>query len=193
MENFTILMGYAGPVGIAIIIIFVLAVTALVYFKTKGKRAPNVKKDKKLPGIIKTKANESREAMEGETETDEKGEKSILGTGNFKCLAFRLGNIADFTTIPKPIGEAYQFDPSCPFSGMGYIVKESNNREVVDYDPREVPFDVKKSPEYAWFATHWPIVKVVFSVAIDWWKSKAIWFAGGMMLIVFIVALAVVG
>lgn len=125
-----------------------------------------------------------------EEKTEESG-KSILGTGTYKCMCFCPGNILDYTTIPKPIGDIYQLDPSNPLSGAAYIVMQKENGEVVDYDPREVPVDIKTSPELAYFAIRWDIVKTVFNVLLQWWKSTSTWFAVGMMAITFICALVV--
>ena len=127
-----------------------------------------------------------------------KGESGevVLGKGNIKCLCFRKiqgVNVADFTTISEPIGELYQFDPSCPITGSGYIVKENERGEIVDYDPREVTFHIEASPERAWFAIHWDIVKQVFFVPVQWWKSTSVWFAVAMLVIVLIASLAVLG
>ena len=77
---------------------------------------------------------------------------------------------------------------------MGFIVKELSDGKVLDYDPREVAFDVKKSPEYAWHATHWqPETNDFWMAKVEWWKSRAVIFAGALLLVMFIIALAVLG
>lgn len=120
---------------------------------------------------------------------------STLGTGEVKCLCFRKINgvvVADFTTMPKPIGEMYALDPSCPITGSGHIVYENKDGNILDYDPREVEYKTENSPEMAWFAINWDIVKEVFFVPLQWWKSPALWMAGVMLVIIFITTLAVI-
>lgn len=116
-----------------------------------------------------------------------------LGTGEFNCLCFRkIGGllVADFTTIPEPIGEQYQFDPSCPFSGIGSIVMEKDGGEIVDYDPREVPYVTEESPEYAYLATHWKAVTNGFwKTPFKWWQNASTWLAGVMVVLVFFTTL----
>ena len=185
MENFTILLGYAGIPGIIIIVVLVLGVAGIYYIKHHNAKRQRNDKVKRIKGEV----SEDREAVEEEeAETAVAALKSeTLGHGRFKCLAFRPGNIADFTTIPKPIGEAYLVDTSCPSSGTFYIVKELPDGQVVDYDPRKIPFVVKNSPSDAWHATHWqPETSNFWTAQMEWWKSKATIFAVAMMLILFI-------
>lgn len=142
------------------------------------------------------KVDEHLRVMQAKTDYEKakgKERKSILGTGEFKCLAIRPGNIADWTTIPKPIGELYMSDPTCPVSGGVYIVKEKETGEVIDYDPRKETVDVQKTPEWAWYATHWGIVPRVFSIPLSMWKSPATWFAAATLVILFITVMATVG
>ena len=184
MEEYGEIMVGAGVVGYIVFGLFVLLFVWWGYrlFKGEGKQ----KLDTDLP--IDDKPGQ-KEEKEGATE-------SILGTGGIKCLCFHKikgVNAADFTTIPNAIGELYQFDPSCPVSGSGYIVKENDNGAIVDYDPREIEYKLEESPEYAYFATNWEIVKSVFFVPIQWWKSTSVWFAGAMLVIIFITSLAVLG
>jgi len=133
--------------------------------------------------------------VKGEIEPEAKKEEVVLGKGSVKCICFRRikgNNVVDFTTIEEAIGETYQVDPSCPVSGSSSIVKEDAGK-IVDYDPREVKFTVETSPERAWFAIHWDIVRAVFFVPVQFWKSVSVWFAAAMLVIVFVSALAVLG
>jgi len=57
---------------------------------------------------------------------------------------------------------------------------------------RKEEYNVKESPEYAWFAISWDIVKRVFFVPTQWFKSSTVWFAVGMMAITFVVSLAII-
>lgn len=176
-------MAAAGVEVYIILGVFILSLSVGVF--TGIKRARGRTKETSLP-VVPT---ETQEAVEGAK--PEKSE-SLLGTGAFKCMCFKASNILDFTTIPKPIGEIYQFEPSCPISGAGFIVKEEADGKVVDYDPREVEVHLKQTPEFAWFATHWDIVtKNFWTVPVQWWKSPANWFAAAMIIVTFICALVV--
>ncbi len=129
-------------------------------------------------------------------DNDDKPKESILGTGAVKCACFRRINgepAIDFTTIPYPIGEMHSFDPSCPISGTGCTVVENEKGEIVDFDPREVEYKVDESPEYAWFATNWDILKRVLFATTKWWKSPSVWFAAAILVMIFITVLGLMG
>jgi len=165
--------------------VFILGLLSLVVRFVRKKVTSASVKD--LP-IIPQKQNEDALA------NDEAGgvNNTILGNGIFKCMCIRPGNILDFTTVPNPIGEAYQFDPSCPVSGYGYIVKELSDESIVDYDPRNIEVVTDETPEAAWDAVHWKDDVVGFwTVAVAWWKSPASWFAGGMIAVTFILGLVI--
>lgn len=119
---------------------------------------------------------------------------STLNTGDIKCICFRKingVNVADFTNIPKPVGELYMLDPSCPMTGGAYMVYEDERGDIKDYDPREVVYKVDTSPEMAWFAINWDVVKRVYYVSLQWWKSTAVWFAGLMLGLLAIATLVI--
>ena len=188
MEGYGDILAGAGIVAYIVIGLFVVLFAWWGYRLVKGTGKGKVNAD--LP------SDESYEGVSAEAKPGVPKKKIILGKGNIKCLCFHKikgVNVADFTTIGEAIGELYQFDPSCPITGSGYIVKENTEGIIVDYDPRELAFKVGDSPEMAWFAIHWDIVKSVFFVPIQWWKSTSVWFAAGMMVIVFITSLAVLG
>jgi len=188
MEQYGDMLAGAGIIAYIVIGLAVLFFGWWVFRLIKGKKPKSEISD--LP------PDTSYESISADIKggTSESGVK--IGQGNIKCLCFRRikgVNVADFTTITEPVGELYQFDPSCPVTGSGYIVKEDKNGVIVDYDPREIAFKVEESPERAWFAIHWDIVKAVFFVPIQWWKSTSVWFAAAMLVIVFVATLAVVG
>lgn len=183
------LMAGADPVVYIVIVVFILALSGWVWWSFKGHKA----KPRKKVSVVDNA--DSYEAISGGIK-QANVEQVQLGTGDVKCLCFRKikgVNVADFTTIPNAIGEMYQFDPSVPLKGSGFIVKQLDDGSIVDYDPREVPFIVKESPEYAYFATNWDILKSVFFVPTSWYKSTAVWFAAAVLVIVFITGLAVLG
>lgn len=183
METYISWMAAAGAEVYIILGIFAFALLGgltMGIMRARNKMA----KTKLLPkAAVEQKESESAEAEKS---------GSALGTGELKCMCFKANNVLDFTTIPKPVGEIYQFEPSCPISGAGYIVKEEQGGEIKDYDPRDVEVHIEQTPEFAWFATHWDIVTRNFwAVAVQWWKSPSTWFAVIMMIVVFICALVV--
>jgi len=121
----------------------------------------------------------------------------ILGEGDIKCLCFRKVKsviVADFTYISEPIGELYQFDPSCPISGNGYIVKQLDDGTIVDYDPREVKVKENETPDYAWDAINWKDdVNNFWTVPVKWWRNVANWYAAGVLGLCFLGILVVLG
>lgn len=193
MEEYGEILAAAGIVAYVVIGLFAVLFAWWGYrlFRRKGKE----NKGTDLP------SDESFESVsagvKGEGLKEGEGKKVTLGTGTVKCLCFRKiqgVNVADFTTIPEPIGELYQFDPSCPISGSGYIVREDEKGEIIDYDPREVKYVLDQSPEFAWLATNGDtVIKNFWQVMLPWWKSTSVWFAAAMMVIVFITSLAVLG
>lgn len=100
-------------------------------------------------------------------------------------------NVLDFTTYPKPLGHLFTFDTTCPSAGQGYIVKENLDGTVEACDPRDIDLEEKATPPYAWFATHWEIVRQVFSVPVSPWKQASTWLAGIMVAAMFVLGLAV--
>jgi hypothetical protein len=188
MEQYGEVLAGAGIIVYIVIGLFVVLFAWWGYrlFKGQGKQSGS--------GALSYDDSSERKS-EGEKELTN-GDKEILGKGNIKCLCFRWRKgvpSADFTVMENPIGEMYQQDPSCPIIGSGYIVKENEKKEIIDYDPREVKYKIEESPERAWFAINWDIVKQVFFVPVQWWKSTSVWFAAAMLVIVFVASLAVLG
>ena len=161
-----------------------------------GKQKPDkimVKdRDDKDFVVVSAEIKEESRRIAGHGEVTE----DQLGTGEYKCLCFRKikgMNVVDFTTTPKPIGEMYNIDPSCPLSGSGYIVKVENGI-VVDYDPRQVEYKLEESPEFADLAiTIGKITKMFWTTRIPWWKTAHTLLAVVMIAVTFIVTLVVLG
>lgn len=174
-----------------IIIFAVLAIWVII--KLLGYWANRQKKEKQ-PALIK---QEIIQAKPAEIEKFNIKKESILNTGDVKCICFRsIGdiNIADFTTMPSPIGEVYQTDPSCPASGSHYIVKETPEGKIIDYDPREEEYKHDESPEYAFLAINPDAVtKAFWTVSVQWWKSGNVFLAGIIVGVTFIIVLSVLG
>ncbi len=182
----------SNPVAIGVVIGFIILFSAILWLRYRPRNLSAKVETKQIAKVVEDKPESATEKQE-----------SILGTGQYKCMAFRQGNILDFTTIPEPIGEVYFFDPTCPTSGAGYIVREAkegeiiNGRktkkgEIVDYDPREVQVVIEKTPEYAWHAMNWTDdVEGFWIVPISFWKTPSMWFAVGMIIIVFVSTLVV--
>ena len=183
MEKYFELMAGAGVevyIIIGIVLLFFIAAMVRAVMKTKRRV--------REPGLPRVPVEQEEEEV---PQQEQKKTESVLGTGSYKCMCFRPGNILDFTTMPKPVGEIYQFETTCPNSGAGYIVMETEDGKIVNYDPRKVAFKIKQSPEIAWFARHWDIVKDVFAVPLSVWRSPSTYFAIGMIAIVFVCGLVV--
>lgn len=190
MEGYSEMLSGAGLFAYIVIGLFMglFAWWGYRLFKRKGKQTTMAD----LP---------SAESYESESKLVKQGEQKepriILGTGSYKCVCFREikgALVADFTTIPEPIGEMYQFDPSCPISGNGYVVRQVDNGDIVDYDPREVKVETDETPDYAWHAINWEEDAIAFwTVPIKWWKNLANWYAAGVLAIVFFGVLVVLG
>ena len=193
MEQYVDFLVGAGIVVYIVIGLFVVLFAWWGYrlFRGKGKedKSTDLPSDESFESVS--------EGVKGEGTKEGEVKKVTLGEGNVKCLCFRKikgVQVADFTTIPEPIGELYQFDPSCPVSGPGYIVKEDEKGGIIDYDPREVKYLLEQSPEYAWLATNGDtVIKNFWQVILPWWKSTSVWFAAAMMVIIFITSLAILG
>jgi len=189
MEGYGDILAGAGIVAYIVIGLFVLLFGWWGYRLIKGERRQKQNAD--LP------SDESYESVSAEATPSTPGKKVILGRDNIKCLCFRKikgVNVADFTTISEAIGELYQFDPSCPTPGSGYIVKENDKGEIVDFDPREVKYTWEESPDFAYLVMNGgQIIKNFWAVQVQWWKSTSVWFAAAMIVVVFITSLAVVG
>lgn len=179
------LIELGGAPTIIIIVVFVVVLATAIWWNISRKR-------KQIKGDTKTSIKQSvedKEEVEENIQTD-----SLIGTGSFKAMVYRKNGALDFTTIPEPIGYIYQFDTSLPFSGGGYIAKEGDKGEILDFDAREIDIVTKELPEWAWFAINCEqIVKNFWQVPSAWWQSVSMWFAAGMMLILFISFLAVFG
>jgi len=188
MEQYGEILAGAGIIVYIVIALFLALFAWLGYrmFKGKGKQdtgdlLSDISHESISTGVQKPTGN---------------GEVTI-GKGKIKCLCFRKiqgVQVADFTSISEPVGELYQFDPSCPISGSGYIVKENEKGDIVDYDPREVKYVWEESPDFAHLVMNGAqIIKNFWAVQVQWWKSTSVWFAAAMLVIVFVTSLAVLG
>lgn len=189
MGEYGELLAGAGIALYIVIALFLLVVFWWAYRTFRGKKGEVKKSD--LP------SDESFEGISEEIKGAAVKSKPILGSGGYKCLCFREIKgmlVADFTTMPEPIGELYQFDPSCPLSGNGYIVTQNDTGDIIDYDPREVKVETDETPEYAWHAINWKDdVTNFWTVARQWWKNIANWYAAAVLALVFFGILVVLG
>ena len=189
MESYGDVLAGAGMVA------YIVIGLAVLFFGWWGYRL--LKGSKKQKDNADLPSDESYESISASVKNAVPPGGVVLGKGGAKCLCFRQIEgllIADFTTISKPVGEMYQFDPSCPINGNGYIVKQLENGEVVDYDPREVRVEIDTLPETAWHAINWRDDVVNFwTVATQWWKNLANWYAAAVLGLVFMGILVVMG
>ena len=95
--------------------------------------------------------------------------------------------------MPKPIGEMHFADKSCPVSGAVYTVREKADGTLEDYDPRQVPMDVKTTPERAYQATHWPELILVWGTVSAFYKNMSFWFAVVALVVMFFLAATAMG
>lgn len=185
----------------ASILFLILAVAALLMVLTPKKKK-NVAVVSPRPLI--RRALTSTESPAGTADVSPAAPEPVivLGTGEYKCIAIRspklLGydadvNIIDFTSMPEPMGELHFADTSCPISGGVYIVKESEDGTLKDYDPRQVVMDVKTTPERAYQATHWPELKIVWGTVGQVWKSVSFWFAIACLILTFFISAQAMG
>jgi len=188
------MLGGMDTTGTIVIVVIVLVVGLIFFIKKGYARAEKQEALRILELTHKYEQEKIETKKESKTDEGPKEPSSILGKGDIPCMAFKLGNIVDWTTIPAPIGEAYLADTSCPISGTVFIVKQLENGDIVDYDPREVPVVIKQTPEWAYSATHCKeIVKRFWYVPYSVWKSPSLWFAAGMLVIMFIFGMGVIG
>lgn len=189
IDKFTELTGSGGPAAIIIIIVFVLILGFSIWWGISRRARQHGKGN-----TVNLSSTVSADSQSKTNSGDENG-KTKVGTGHYKAMVYRKNGITvDFTTIPEPAGSLYQFDTSCPINGGGFIAKETKDGDIIGYDPRDVVIETEELPDWAWFAINCKeVVQNFWRVPTAWWKSVGLWFAAGMMLIVFICFLAVFG
>ncbi len=160
----------------AIIVVIVFLAVILIYHLRKQKRL-------KQQASNQSKIKESKEKNKKEP---------ILGTGTLPCYVLRNGAL-EASTIPEEIGNLFIADISMPRSGSSYLVREIEEGKLEAYDPREIPFETEKSPQWAYFATHWGIVKDVYAMTNSWWQSVPLWLCITMIVVLILVLLVVLG
>lgn len=171
-----------GPVAFVVIGLFALILLWITYAKIKGgmHKSQDVKLSQK-------ENNDARPEPE-----PEKGQVS----GIYIHLVKGIPSL-DVTNIPKPLGDVYRTALSfAPKVGtQRYLVRENTDTEKIeDYDERKIPYEHKKSTGHAYLVNNCDdITKRFWSVDLKWWKTTSVWFAAGMMAILFISLLAVLG
>ena len=179
-------------IGIVIFILIVLLIILRMFRKSQSPASRSLTSSE-------TSDSSYEKASEGILVNDSDDKEQVkVGPGlPFRCLCFRKIKgvaVADFTSMSEPVGELYQFDPSCPVSGSGYIVRQLDNGVVEDYDPREVKMLVDDTPDHAWHAINWKDdVNSFWTVPIQWWKNTANWYAAGVLCLALFTMLVVLG
>ena len=181
MEQFEFML---GPELLIVLILILCFIAGYFYLKHLPKRTKKVD-DTLLPSTEVTK-------------TDEQKPITAYGPNRaYKAAVIRrhpkYGPSIDYTTIDNQIGDIYGMDTSCPSSGAHFIVREDDDHKIVDYDHREREVVFDQTPEYAWYATNWQILKEVFSIPLPWWKSTSTWFAIACFIGAFVSLLAAFG
>lgn len=192
----------------AIILLVILTLTVVIRSLTRHRAVKAktlvIESIKEAAPIIKAASVSGKKGLKSETNVPKAPTppEIMLGMGKFKCMAIRsakvLGlmpgmNVIDFTTMPEPIGEIHLADTSCPISGQIYTVKENDDGTISDYDPREVVIVVDQTPEYCYFATHWPIVREVFGIPVSPLSNPSFWLAVAALAGAIFMGLATVG
>ena len=125
----------------------------------------------------------------GHKEEDKPGD--LVGEGLYKAYVLR-DNCLEPTHIKEPIGNLFTADTSMPVSGACYLVQVKDNK-LVPYDPRQVPFESKSSPQWAYFATHWGIVGEVYMSIKNWWQMAPAWVAIASVAAAILIVMVVLG
>jgi len=166
-----------NAVGMSLIVLAIgLVIFGLILFRNWSRRRQH-------SGVIIYK----KEAI-----AEEKKETPILGVGKFPCFVLRNGFLEE-TRIAEPIGAVWVADASLPVSGSVYLVSETEDGQVVPYDPRQYEFESARSPEFAYFATHWEIVTKVYGNILAWWQSAPLWITIAVLVLVFLAMLVFSG
>lgn len=185
MELFQIFK-YPGIWGWVIILLIVGIVAGLVYY--------NARRKSNIPHNIVIPTTDIPDIKEQKVEQSTVINKEPqYGVGHLRALVCRNDGTLDFTTIKQPMGDIYMADTTCPASGPTYLVKENTDGSIEAYDPRDVVILIDDSPERAFYATYWVIVKRVFSVMTPWYKNSSVWFAFAAIAAMFIIGLVVIG
>lgn len=188
-EKLGTMLGGIEPSAIGFIlgILGLFTLIALLVWKHRGKRTTmpvSTSLTTKKTGGINAESKEE----ESKGEESEGKKESILGTGEYPCYAFADGCL-QYTTIPERIGRLFVADPSMPVSGPAFLVVQNEGKGVMPFDPRDISFVVEKSPQWAYFAIHWEIVREVYPILKDWWQSVPMWLAIASTAIMFITVL----
>jgi hypothetical protein len=192
-DKFINLLNWGGPSTVIIIVVIALIFIASVFWGIKHR----IKKEKVTSASLDTPVKiTKKETAEADTdEPEDAGYKQLRGTGKYKAMVYCADGISiDFTTIPYRLGNIHTLDTSLPQPGGNYIVKELSDGTLAAYDPRDTVMETKETPDWAWLAINCKvIVQNFWRVPNAWWKSVGMWFAAGMILVVFICFLAVFG
>ena len=122
----------------------------------------------------------------GELITGEEGVEDKL-----PCYLVKDNGEIVASTIRMPLGYVFIADASMAFMGIVgacYLAKAVGN-EVEAYDPREETYKAETSPQYAYFATHWEVVREVFKAIKPWWESAPLWVTAVVLVILFMAVL----
>lgn len=127
------------------------------------------------------------------TESDDPDVPDVVKEGIFGAyLLNKNEECMEAIKIPEPIGNGFMADTSMPVPGFCYLVIGTPDGQKEVYDPYNSDYDFKKSPQYAFFATHWEVVFRVYASVKKWWQMAPAWvFVAsliGSILIVFVVA-----
>lgn len=196
MDKLSDMGGSITAGGIVIALLIIAAIIGVIVF-IKWRHS---KKDR-IPSTSRFMRNSSHTTIpEEEKQIQDTVDEYLVNIpeekqemGMVPAYIITLDGSLDFDYIMEPLGDVFMADTSMPKSGACYLVKETEGGEYEAYDPRTAPLLSDETPIIAWFATHWEIVREVYSVISPWWKSTSLWIAAITGLAAFIVVLATVG
>ena len=168
--------GILGDNLTAIIILFIAVVIAFTFFI--------LRRAIKLPSWVKSPKEAVRhvETPSNEVKIDElSDELSLEVNGHHKAMIIEWYPefALNLTNIDKPIGSVNQILATLPKCGTTYVVKQSKEdyKQLLDCDYTETPFKIEMTPQWAYKATHWPVLIRYMTANVQVWKSPALWLA----------------
>ncbi len=165
----------AITLGIVILLFVIGIILAVSQLKQGAKHQMGIALDTQT--IIKTPKHAAHDVAP----------QHLAGIGAYPALVLyrdeKGSNVAWFTKIPTLVGAVDVATPSCPISGPICTVRELLNEKTGQYELKDYYSEqdraiaVDETPERAYFATHWPIVRRVYLTYTPLLKSGSFWLA----------------
>ncbi len=169
------MLGEMGALPITVALLIIGGILFFVFFVI-GRSVNRPATKETLPGIALAKKGK-------------KGKQEDGDAVKYPAYMITKGGELKFTTIAEQLGYVFTADLSMGIigaSGPCYLVRETDSGDILAYDPRTQVYDAKRSPQYAYFATHWDIVEEVFKIIKPWWESAPLWITVVVLALVFL-------